>query len=388
MAYGMRMAGFLKDSHIAGLKFLTFNISLPMLLCSVLWTSEFKSQFLTIAVVSAVAHSLIPLSAYVLTFQVEPRELRGYLMMTCQGSGLAYSYQAIISSFGVDGLAAACLWDIGGNLWLMILGNGIVGSIFRPPPVADTETVAVLGHNEELPEVVGQTIKQRAAEAETSSDEAEPPQAHEFAIQSTQEANSVDLDRIIAVLEDPAATVSREYAEKMGSFQNPKQQQPETEDDTSPVWKMAAPIVKMPVLWGVLVGVALNVCRVPLHYLPIKVMHVLAQCFPPLLYILLGSVLRFSLGRTEYIVVIQALLRRWLIMGTIASIVWFLPLDSVTHCIIVLCLAAPATTTMLMYAAEFGYNAPRCAMTYNLSALTSMFVIHLLNTTLVAKTRA
>jgi len=152
-------------------------------------------------------------------------------------------------------------------------------------------------------------------------------------------------------------------------------------------WReILAPIIRMPMLWAAVLGCLFNVIGVPLNYLPLKILQTLSQCFPPLLYLLLGSVLRFRLGGHQYLEVLQALCLRCCIWGAVASVVWFtLPLSFQHRVIIVLICASPTSTTLLQYSQMFGYDAPRSAMTYNLSAVLSMAGIHVLSHSMVAR---
>lgn len=380
-AYAMRYTGYMKDEHIAGLKFLTFGVSLPVVLCSVLWTAEFKASLLIVGGLSMLVHALIPLVVYVMYCRVKPNERRGYMAMATQGCGLPFSYQAILSTLGPEGLTAACLWEIGGNLWLVIIGNGIVASLFKPPADNYECKETLTEGTGEQPEVIGQTVRQRCESApEFSSlgvpnpdNKQEPrPKLVPMSSHHNLSINAADLEAMANVLDGSSSVtgVSRQALRSAGAGKK--------------CWQVLEPIFKLPLLWGVVAGIGLNVCQVPFHYMPIKVMHILAQCFPPLLYILLGSVLQFRLGREEYIIVLQALACRWLLLGSIAAAVWFSTLDKLVRGVVILCLATPVSTTFLIYAAEFGYNAQRIAMTYNISAVFSVLLIHVLNTCLVA----
>lgn len=170
------------------------------------------------------------------------------------------------------------------------------------------------------------------------------------------------------VLEDPSTSAFRELYQCIAGRD---------------CWRVIVPILKLPMLWGVLAGLLLNFFQMPLHYGPIKVMHLLAQCFPPLLYILLGSVLRFRLGLWEYLTVLRSLACRTALYLVIGVAIWFSPLDSFVRGVAVLCLSCPCSTTLLIYGAEFNYDAPRCAMTYNFSALLSALMIHLWSIVLI-----
>lgn len=393
-AYLMRCSGYMKDEHISGLKFLTFGISLPVLICSTMWTAEFKAEMFTIMIVSASVHLFVPVVSYIMYSRVKPSDLRGFMQMVNQGEGLAYAYQAALASFGPEGLAGMCLWDLGGNIWLAMFGNGIAASVFRPPPPGDSaESAGILRDDAEPPVLVGQPLRQRCGtnDKKVSPIEGipEPRVEHSpvynFSVQVVPSPSPPpalqpqlatmstrgDLEAMAAVLEEPAASAARGILGRTGRC-----------------WKAAAPILKLPMLWGVCVGLILNLCRVPLHYMPVKVMHVLAQCFPPLLYVLLGSVLRFRLGAKEYRIVLQALVCRWMLLGAISVLIWHSSLDKFVRAVAVLALATPCTTTLLIYGAEFGFDAGRCAMTYNISALCSFMAIHLINLFLVAEVPA
>eukprot|EP00928_Gymnodinium_smaydae_P032109 TRINITY_DN2333_c0_g3_i1.p1 TRINITY_DN2333_c0_g3~~TRINITY_DN2333_c0_g3_i1.p1 ORF type:complete len:437 (-),score=46.72 TRINITY_DN2333_c0_g3_i1:11-1321(-) len=403
MAYIMRRTGYLKEEHVAGLQFLTFKISLPVMLISVLWVSEFERSLLTVGLVSLAVHALIPLVIWN-AYRVRPCDRRGLMLMASQGEGLVYAYQALSASFGPAGLTSACMWDIFGNLWLAIIGNGLAANMFQPPANDYLEQEKMLQSSGMQSPNGKETLRQRQTNDKRIApepdavvpvpDSSDPARLQQKASERNGSARAVaatTLGARVAGDDDDddrcslgSSTCDRTEVETMATVLGDSAVSAVRGFRTGQLKQMLVPILKMPMLWGVLIGMSLNLCRVPFHYLPVKVMHLLSQCFPPLLYILLGSVLRFRMGVKEYAIVLWAVAARWMLLGSIGMAIWFSPLDEFVRSVAILCLATPCTTTLLMYGAEFGYNASCCAMTYNLSALTSVVMVYILQTFLVS----
>merc|ERR1719497_205276 len=107
-------------------------------------------------------------------------------------------------------------------------------------------------------------------------------------------------------------------------------------------------------------------------------MNALSGAFPPLIYILLGVALQFNLGTEYYGQVLKALTCRWILCGIMGLSVRHLPLDDVIKSVLTLSYVCPIPTTMIVYTAQFNYPMARSIMAYNIAALASVALIHIL----------
>jgi len=138
--------------------------------------------------------------------------------------------------------------------------------------------------------------------------------------------------------------------------------------------------MRVPLVWGILTGLALNMFGVPFTALPGRAVRSLTGAFAPLLYVMLGASLRFNLALSLYRTVVKALLGRWCANSVVILFVRYVlpmvfPLDSFFIGIITLCCAAPITTTFVMYSSQYGYKMEEVAMTKNISDVVSLVVL-------------
>eukprot|EP00746_Dinoflagellata_sp_MGD_P048156 gnl/MRDRNA2_/MRDRNA2_219325_c0_seq1.p1 gnl/MRDRNA2_/MRDRNA2_219325_c0~~gnl/MRDRNA2_/MRDRNA2_219325_c0_seq1.p1 ORF type:complete len:383 (+),score=39.72 gnl/MRDRNA2_/MRDRNA2_219325_c0_seq1:135-1151(+) len=142
---------------------------------------------------------------------------------------------------------------------------------------------------------------------------------------------------------------------------------------------LAAPAAKTPVLWGVFVGITLNLTGVPFYPLPAMALKALTGAFPPLLYFLLGASLRFNLSCSSYSTVVRILLARQVMCVLAVAFVRFIyPLDDRTRSILTLSLFAPIATTFIMFAGQHGYKMDIVAMIKNISDVFSMILLNVI----------
>lgn len=142
---------------------------------------------------------------------------------------------------------------------------------------------------------------------------------------------------------------------------------------------LLAPALKTPLLWGVFVGLALNRTGIPFYPIPAMALRALTGAFPPLLYFLLGASLRFNISLAAYGTVFRVLLARVVTCAMATLFVRFVyPLHEQTRSLITLCLAAPITTTFVMFSSQNGYKMDMVAMIKNVSDITSLVLLNFL----------
>jgi predicted permease len=142
---------------------------------------------------------------------------------------------------------------------------------------------------------------------------------------------------------------------------------------------LLTPAVKTPVLWGVFVGIVLNLMQIPFYPLPAMALKALTGAFPPLLYFLLGASIRFNLSWDAYGTVLRVLVARSVMCAMAVAFVRFVwPLDERTKSILTLCIAAPIATTFIMFSGQHGYRMDVVAMIKNLSDIMSLIVLNVL----------
>jgi len=385
----LKRMGVLKDDHISGMRALTFSICLPMLICRVLWTAQLDGSLLTIAFTSTLMNA-IQFILVAACFACADHRTKGFYMMACMGNGLAYSYQTILNTpeLGSRGMAISMCWDLGGNLWVAVILHGLIAGWYAPAPISKRESP-------EGPEGTGSSLRDRVAAVARPLQSIFPeetfhelPDKHGANAGSSQVPNIVGNSQQVEISRYASSGVEEQDLENHHSIRNmhtlsgeviAKMQRELRESRSSTRPRLGAlllTVVKLPMLWGAMLGLCLCCLQVPPHPLPIRMLNALSDAFPPLIYILLGVALQFDLGTQFYGQVAIALICRWMICGTMALIFRQLPVEPIAKSVVTLGYACPISTTFIVYTAQFNYPMARSIMTYNVAALVSVAVIH------------
>lgn len=377
LGYTLKRVGLLKEEHVSGIRALTFWVCLPMMLCRVLWTAQLDSSLLLVAVISAVTQCIVVALASTCMLFADFKN-QGFYMSSVLGCGLAYSYDVLLNSAHAEtAMATSLLWDLGGNIWLAVVVQGIIAGLFAPPSEEEADISAKPLHRAN-PET---TLRNRS-----SSDVGTSLPPNTIGVQDTLASEGVgtggrqpgialqtdeeqpSLPRI-ARMHSVSADVVKHVANGLTSRATPSRR----------ISGLLCTVLQMPLLWGAFAGLLLCVAGVPAHPVPLRLLNTLAGAFPPLLYVLLGISLQFNLGRDFYGQVAKALLFRWSICAIMIFIVRQYPVEPATKWVMTLSFACPLPTTAIVYTDQFNHPMPRVIMTYNIAALASVMAIHTLS---------
>lgn len=361
----MRRLGIIGAKHIDGLQMAAFTLSLPAFLLQSIWMAELNPDlFVIIPVVLTVsAMSMACVSAGV---RFAPERFRGLYSMALTGNSMSYVLPAVIQSsrFGTDCAPTVLIWELGGNIWVSTLFYGVSAVIYSPlgaesEPTIENETRECcdqLGRGsgvvvESLPASIGVPLESRCAGSETL-----PTSQNDIDLDAVQSASPTQSPPNVGQVSHNTVPVGALQCREV-------------------MWKIS----KIPMLWGALLGLLLNLLHVPRYDFPCKAINNVASTFSVLLYVLLGANIRFDIGIVGYRHVASMLLIRWTAAAFfILFMRTFLPLDATKKGVVTLCLMGPVSTPFVMYVMRHNHPLGPGMMVYNVSALASVLAINLL----------
>lgn len=381
LSFGLRAGGLLKERHIAGMQFVTFMLCLPALSLVVAWSAHIDRSIVVVLAISALTHTLW-VSLVVFVLGITNAKQKGMYFMSTTASAMAFVYPVVLQSdrFGTNSAAIILLWDFGGNLAVCWLLQGIAARRYAP------------GLMEEVEDVDPKKCAAASAALESAADRGDPELA------ASTFGRAVDAEVDARRTQDPEAgtqfdpEAGNKFEEKISDVTTHATETTRATDavtavpsdfaETSMVLtylKYAGMGLRNPVLLAAGVGLLLNMARVPMYPVPARAAQSLMGAFPPLLYAFVGANLRFNLGRDSYSFIAKALFTRWTVCVAVAlagRALW--PVDEKTAGVLTLCMAAPATAALMMWASHFSYRLDQASMVWNVSAVTSLIVMSLI----------
>mmetsp|Transcript_48323 Transcript_48323/g.104049 ORF Transcript_48323/g.104049 Transcript_48323/m.104049 type:complete len:406 (-) Transcript_48323:507-1724(-) len=375
VGFVLRRMGFIKEEHLSGMQVLVFTLCLPFLMAGVLWTAAIEQEVMKVLLASAITNT-VGVSIGLMAAQRLPPKMRGQYLMACTGSAMAYVYPVVLKAerLSAVGVPIVVMWELGGNIVVAVVFHGLVAQAYSPkrweghplqgatPEATPTSAQAL----DKFPEIPPQTIG--TATSSTSPDEL---------VFSELTNRTSDINPSVAGLRARAGS---------GSEENGTSAAPRTigSQVVSALRRSVGVIIRTPLIWGIIVGLTLNISGTPFTALPGRAVNALTGSFAPLLYVLLGASLRFNLGLAMYGTVAKTLALRWtlgaiLVLFTRFVLPLFIPLSNIMLGVISLCIFAPITTTCVMFSGQHGYKMDLVAMTKNISDVVSLILLTVLS---------
>eukprot|EP00931_Biecheleriopsis_adriatica_P088185 TRINITY_DN62558_c0_g1_i1.p1 TRINITY_DN62558_c0_g1~~TRINITY_DN62558_c0_g1_i1.p1 ORF type:complete len:415 (+),score=70.94 TRINITY_DN62558_c0_g1_i1:40-1245(+) len=371
LGFAMRRLSFIKQEHLPGMSTLVFGVCLPLLMVGVLWTADIGGKDIFLLGVSAAFHALQVLIAVVSTCRSSP-ENRGFYMMVQAGAGMAYVYPIILRSprFGVLAVPQVVMWELGGNVHAANLFCAMVAQLYPVDKGPDEEHLTKSERMDEpSPSLAPQSLG-------AQSPVPDPDKAH-----SRSRVNTVESLGQHVANEDHDVQLPRDDPAETGELPTSPSKTKHIAKGSSKIdtaKRIAVAVLRSPPIIGMLIGILLNCIKAPMYELPGKAILSLTSAFGPLLYVLLGASLKFTLDKGSFRLVGKAVLSRWASNMFLILCVRLLPLEELTRGILTLCLMAPLPGTFLLYSIQNGYSMDLISLVKNISDISSFVIMSLL----------
>lgn len=368
-----RRFGLIRKEHLPGIQVCVFTVCLPLLMVGVLWTAQLDRHVLRVLGFSALIQTLNIVIALVATRHAN-RNRRGFYLMVSTAGAMAYVYPVILRSerFGLAVVPIVVMWELGGNIMVAVLFHGYVAQMYAPK-------------SEDAPTLLPGTPSGQHAR-ELFSGHALPtgtepaPQRLGITCEALPVEGHGTLDGVPSPPETPTDSKNLRSMSMRSLRSTRSSLDIVAKASAVSIKKLFGILVRTPLIWGLAIGLFLNLASVPYTALPGRALRAVSSAFPPLLYVLLGSTARFDLGFASYGAVFKSLCGRWAMNLLLILVVRYtIPLDPKTIDVITLCLVAPITTTFVMYSGQNGYRMDQVSMTKNISDVVSLVMLNLLS---------
>ena len=137
-------------------------------------------------------------------------------------------------------------------------------------------------------------------------------------------------------------------------------------------------IVKLPPVQGLVIGLLLNVLGIKLPSVALDFLDILAKGNKPIVLLLMGIYLNFSLDKKQVQAVVKVLALRYVFGLSAVAALYFFAQPSVFQSIMIVCVVLPVGLTLLPFSDELNFDSRMAALLVNLSMLISFGLMWLL----------
>ena len=137
-------------------------------------------------------------------------------------------------------------------------------------------------------------------------------------------------------------------------------------------------IVKLPPVQGLVIGLLLNVLGVKLPSVALDFLDILAKGNKPIVLLLMGIYLNFSLDKKQVQAVGKVLALRYVFGLSAVAALYLFAQPSVFQSIMIVCVVLPVGLTLLPFSDELNFDSRMAALLVNLSMLISFGLMWLL----------
>jgi len=147
-------------------------------------------------------------------------------------------------------------------------------------------------------------------------------------------------------------------------------------EETVRVRKVLKKIMQLPPLHGMVIGLTVNALKIELPAVAYDFLDVLAKANKPLVLLLMGIYMSFSLERSQVWAIVKVLTIRYS-CGVIGVFLLyaFMPTPSLYRNVLIVCVVLPIGMTILPFADELNYNSRIAGVLVNISLLISFLLM-------------
>eukprot|EP00931_Biecheleriopsis_adriatica_P028197 TRINITY_DN16853_c0_g1_i3.p1 TRINITY_DN16853_c0_g1~~TRINITY_DN16853_c0_g1_i3.p1 ORF type:complete len:456 (-),score=67.39 TRINITY_DN16853_c0_g1_i3:147-1514(-) len=393
----LRQRKFLRTEDSLPISKLTFNLFFPALLCVKTWKTPLSSDLWPVGLVSFVVHLMICVCVFVLSGCIPIRNpksgFRGQLILCLQGCNIGFTYPLVLASthLAETVFPRLLLWDLCGNSPLVLFMNYIIAMKLAPVK-NEEERRRILQESTQVPvEVIGATSDRGdQSEAKTSArprlsskghiEESkqqlpkpkEPEDKGEEAPVSRSQADKPvgastedELELSTVQVDVPVREDGSDSPPRSGSSRVLAEALSQSGGHTfiRGLWNLQGVTMIKKVLTnlpftGQLIGLVANLSGLKIPVMLDQLLESLGQPYSALFFVLLGLNLQWKAIRPKCAVILKISSVRVCMNGSLALLIWFLPLlsDKLSRKAAVLGLACPVGGISMSYVLEFGYN--------------------------------
>jgi malate permease and related proteins len=134
-------------------------------------------------------------------------------------------------------------------------------------------------------------------------------------------------------------------------------------------------IIRLPPFQALIIGLIINVFHIPIPTIAVDFLDVLAKGNKPIVLLLMGIYLSFTLDKKQLWAMSQTLIIRYVCgLVAVAVIYLFIP-PSLLQSIMIVCVVLPIGMTLLPFSDELNYDSRVAGLLVNLSLLISFGVM-------------